>query len=331
MSPHKLTISGSLLATLQGCPRRWRLEQEWRIIRHSPSALFRQTLTQAILALSSGEELERVVGRAKADFLGAAASPGLDTLTDPYTLAQDYVAALSTILQAIHTTIPPRLEPRADARAADARADVWDGYVWEYSALWDREGASHRWVMMESRSPAALSRLVHGWDTVGDLAHSAAPLYLHVLELGAQRGGHLHGVWSRTFQHPAIAHKYQFQRADGRRLGPGWRPIWFKQTALDARAWVEMLTRDQVGMVREIHLEPLSPLDRADVLSQVEELVRHMEYIRRSRRDQGVGKWPVMARAACDLPRLCPWQPVCYQHADHLVPPEQIGGYVRRV
>jgi hypothetical protein len=156
------------------------------------------------------------------------------------------------------------------------------------------------------------------------MAQSGLPLNLHVVELGAQRGGHLHGVWTRTFSHPVIAHQHKFQHTDGRRLGSGWKPVWFASGDNNAATWVDLQERDGVRAIRHLSLKALEKEAAAEVLDQILFIKRHM--------DRTIGDWNYfpMSRGACDIPYLCPWQEVCYQPFPQVVRVEDIGGYKRK-
>src|ERR1700677_1736362 len=98
-----MVIDAYSLDTFQRCPRRWLLEQSWRVIRYLPKRLFDQCLRQAVFAISNGSDPQKEIQAARTRFLSAAAHPGLDLSEgqDSWVVANDYAGMLSTTLTAI--------------------------------------------------------------------------------------------------------------------------------------------------------------------------------------------------------------------------------------
>lgn len=307
-----MTLSAHDLTTLQRCPRRWHLEQEWQPLRWHPKTLFDALLRQAILSLSQGQPKEAVVQEAQTRLLEIAASPGL-AAGDPYTLAQDFCAAFETIIEAVSRRSLLSLRE-------GGLVTIGLGLAWRLGAFRDDSGAIHRWTTLDRITLDSIARELHSWYVYGDLVVAGGPMALHVIELGSIRNSHIYGPWTRAFAHPVIANHYKFQTVAGQKLGSGWKPVWYQGADQDPKVWVDLMQRDKVPGIKDYSLTELSEAQLAEGKSQILNIVAGLPN----------GTWDSipLSRPACDFPYVCPWQEVCY--APGIVKIEDIGGYRRR-
>ena len=315
-----LAITASDLRTFQSCRRRWLLERSWRVLRWRPASLFRSCLREGIFALSNGTEPATVISNARTRFLAEAANPGMDVLTgDPWQVAQDWAGMLGVVLTSISrlvllTVSRPQSQPLSEGSS-------YLPLSWS-----DESGTLHRWTTCDFWDDDTLVREGHSWHTIADMVMADAPMMLHVIEIGQQRGGRRHSPWARCWKHPVIAGMFRFQRPDGkggwRKLsGDQWRTQWYvDQTRPDPEAWCDLMDADHVTPSLLHHIAIRQPSHRAAertrdeirrVAKDVADLVgRHGE---RAGSLEAAMAEP-MARAACDpVGGPCPWQAACYR------------------
>jgi hypothetical protein len=307
-----MILSAPLLTTLQRCERRLSLEKGYRVLRVRPKELFDRLLRDAVFAVSNGASAHDAAESACTLYLEAAANPGLDILSDPYTVAQDFCAILRTVLEAASREVLLALKPAGVIKIGD--------HHWHVQAFRDESGVLHRWTSVDRWDADAQYRELHSWHVFGDCAASGQGMWLHVVEIGRQSKGHQLTPWCRAFKHPVIAKHFRFRHVDGGPLEGGWKPVFYQDSAEnDPKTWVDLMERDGVRALH--HLQIRDP---------------HPEHVKQFRADLpklaarfgAVGKdWQSypMERTACDIP-VCPWQPVCY------APPgpvqiEGIGGF----
>ena len=294
-----MTLSAHSLTTWGRCPRRWIFESQWRPRRWHPKALFDTILRRSILALSNGAPKQRVTLDAVAEYQRIAANPGLDILTDPWTLAGDYCAALRTILEALSRRTLLTLHP-------GPRVTLCDGLEWQVATWADDSGVLHRWATVESIDSDSLARELHSWSVFGDIAAAGVPMVLHLVEIGSVRNGHRHSPWCRIFKHPAIPGRYKFQSTQGRRLSPGWQTLWLAEARdQDVGTWVDLMESDGLDLMRSVNVTQPDPR----VISAWREQVTRES----GRMDAEADPFSIlMRRESCDWPVPCPWQVVCY-------------------
>lgn len=292
-----MRLSGRSIETFQICPRRWRIYQDWTPNRKRPRGLFETILRDSVRLLSAGGMLQDIQRAASAGFLEVAANVGLDVPGDTYTIAQDYAACLQTVLQVVSEDGLSVVRP------------IVSQTEWEYECLQDDSGQLHYWGALERIDPSHLSALFHSWRIVGDMAQWGGPLSVHLVELGPQRGAHLHSPWCRTFKHPAIHNRFQFQQRSGKKLEGAWKACYYqdmlKQTPED---WVAAMRADNVPLIRHYELKELSETSRKVVLDEIKCVEEYSMSVFSS------FPWYTreMSRGACDLPYECPCQGACY-------------------
>lgn len=295
-----MILSAESLSRFQSCPRRYALEREYRVPKWRPKALLDTILRQAILALSNGGDVSTITDEATASYLEAAARPGIDSLSDPYTLARDHCAILSTVLEALSRV----------ALLAIAPPEMIG--EWQLSAFVDESGLLHRWVTVDKWDDDAKFREWHSWATYGDCCAAEVGMALHVIEIGQQRRGHQQTPWARAYKHPAIQNRYRFQKVEGGALQGDWKPVWFQDSDKNtAKAWVSLMEQDNVNLIHHLNIREPKPED-------VEQF--HREIASEAASMARVAEWraETMRRVSCDLPYPCPWQPACYGAAADL-------------
>lgn len=319
-----LTISASDLRTWQTCRRRWLLEQHWKVARWKPASLFRSCLREGVFALSNGSDAPMCVATARTRFLSQAANPGLDVMSgDVWQVAQDWAGMIGVVLTAISRltlltlTRPPALS-------------LSDAVAWLPLSFADDTGTLHRWITVDAWDQDALAREAHSWHVIGDMVLCDAPMMIHVVAIGQQRGRRRHSPWARCYRHPIIAGMYRFQRPDGkggwRKLsGDKWKPLWYAdQNKPDPAAWCDLMDSDHVTQSLLHHISISQPSQaqagriRQEMLQVAEEMRRRLSLAEHP----GSPMEEPMARAACDpVWGPCAWQQVCFREE----PQHEIG------
>lgn len=309
-----MLLDAEQLTTYQRCKRRYALEREYQVNRWRPKALYEKLLRDAIFRISNGWSAKDAANEAATQFLEFAARPGLDTLHDPYTLARDFCSILSTSIEAISRLVLLTVKPGPTIKIGD--------HQWKTSAFIDELGVLHQWYAVERWDEDTKWQKLHSWEVFGDCAANASGMSLHIIEIGRSSKGHQHTPWARTFGHPAILGRHQFQHRDGSKLEGNWKPKWFQDSAKnEAKDWVDLMEGDGVSLVHHLDIREPDPA--------------HVKIFRQDMDVEGhwLGQetpWEIttMHRPACDLPP-CPWQPVCYAPPG-LVNIEGLGLYSRR-
>ncbi len=300
-----MILSASSLSTAQRCPRRWRFEADPvanGLPKWHPRDLFAATLRRAVFELSNGDSKAQVASRAITRYREAATRPGIEA-ADPWIVAGDYCAALTTTLEAICRLTLLALEPGPLIDIGRAPDNVT---AWQVASFLDQSGELHRWAVLDRLDDDSLFRELHSWAVFGDMAAADAPMTLHVVELGSFRDGRLRSPWARTFKHPAIANHYRFQTKSGGSLAGKWSTVWYQDAKQDPIKWVDLMAADNLSLISHHQLKQLSPnhisLFRTQALSEFNRLI------------QLPTDWSLipMSRPACDFPSVCPWQDKCY-------------------
>jgi hypothetical protein len=268
------------------------------VLRWRPKLLLESILRPAILALSNGGAVKTVTEEACARFLEASARPGQETHSDPNTLARDFCAIISNVLEKLSRMVLLNVSPGGCVPVGE--------HHWKVAAYKDESGILHRWTTVDRWDDDAQFRELHSWACFGDCAAGEVGMCLHVIEIGQQRRGHQHTSWARAFGHPAIIGKYRFQKVGGGPLEGNWKAVWFQDSAKnEAKTWVDLMEADNLELIHHINI--------------AEPRKEHVEQFRRevaseAARMAAVGSWEdeVMRRTSCDLPYPCPWQPACY-------------------
>jgi len=305
-----MILTSHSLSSFQRCPRRYALEREFHVERWRPKVLLETLLRQGIFHLSNGGDVETLTEELCTRFLESAARPGLDIGGDPYCLARDMCAIISTVLEAVSRMVLLAVRP---GQLVAGNPD------WQVTAWRDESGLLHRWICAERWDEDTKYQQLHSWSVFGDCAAAQLGMTLHVIEIGRYSRGHQLSPWCRAYRHPAILGKYRFRKVDGTPLESSWIPVWFQDSDKnEASTWVDLMQADKLELIHHLNIR--------------EPLQEHVEQFRReiaveARRIEALGTWrdEPMRRTSCDLP-MCPWQPVCYGPP---VDVESIGGFNR--
>lgn len=313
-----LILSASLLTDLQTCPRRLLLNRSKKPRRWHPKALFDHVLRQAILKLSHGEN---PTSAAVEEFLSQCVNPGLDTSHDPYCLAQDFRSMLETILEALSRESLPVMQEgprviigkwqcnfRALAPPQHGMECDLEDLPWQCLAFADDSGALHRWVTTDRLDDDFMSRECHSWYVQGDMCAAQVPMTLHVIEIGRHRNGHQHSPWCKTYKHPAIPNRFQFQSKDGHALQGDWKAVWYQDSnSNEPKTWVDLMEKDHVKLIHSRNLKQASVKRCAEFVAQVKQEAERIAAL-----PSDFTELPIF-RPACDSPYTCPWQWECYK------------------
>lgn len=305
----------------QSCRRLWRLSSDYRRLRWPPKRLFDALLRQGILSISNGASAERVTIESRVQFMQSAANPGLDISTDPYRAAKDWCAMLDTILRALEKQgVPAKLKEHPPVRLNSLTS-------WEPTAYL-ADSQLHRWITLDSWGENDLSRELHGWRVMGDIALTKLPMILHVIEIGQSRNGRRASSWVRAWKHPAMPSlQMRFKKKGGGEF-QGYKPHYLPdQRNGDPEAWVEQMFREGAAqeLLHEIRVN-VPPEPRCAEVSR-EVLAESAEMRTLSIEKMGWRDLP-MSRNYCDTFYSCPFQEVCY--SDGLVEIEKMGLYQSR-
>ena len=324
------TLDASQLTTFQRCRRRWLLERSWEVVRWRPRSLLAACLREGVRRLSelpAEADPSQVAATCRTRFLSVAANPGLDLPenADPYQIASDLCAVLSTTLTALQRALPTTLT----TLKLEPPVELSSQLAWLPLAFSDPSGMLHRYTLVDSWDSDAIAREVHGWKVIGDMAATGAAMTLHVIVIGQRRGGRQHSPWCRAWQHPAIAGLRRFQRPDGKGghrplAGAEWRAVWLSDLpSVSAAEWLSQMDADGVTpMVLQDHLiAPLSETIRTETLRQIcLEAEQMAALVAAPPSELGAMSVP-MSRPACDGWTPCPFQAACYRDR----PAEGIG------
>ena len=302
-----LLLDAHSMTVWQACRRRYELETGYRPVRWRPKSRFDALLRRAIFLLSSGADHATLASDAKTTFLQSAANPGLDLPSgaNPYLLARSWCGMFDTVLAAIARTpllVMKELPP--------LHLSTW--LDWQPRAWADESGQLHRWLTVDSWDEDQLSRELHGWRTIGDIAATGQPMQIHVIEIGRATKEGRSSPWSRAWRHPSIASlRYRFRKDTGGELAGSWTPIYYNENEHDAEEWVGRLI-DEGEFTRNVHhllVQAGTERQNAEVVRQV--MLEALE-IREIAEEARLWHTLPMSRAACDGWIPCPFQPVCY-------------------
>ena len=310
-----MILSAPLLTTFQRCDRRLALEASYKVQRIRPKELFDRLLREAVFAISNGAKVQDVAENAVTTFLETAARPGLDILSNPYVLSQDFCGILRTVLEAASREVLLSLKRGGTIAIGE--------HSWEIQAFRDESGILHRWTSVDKWDYDSQLRELHSWHVVGDCFAAGQGMWLHVVEIGRHSKGHQLSPWCRCFKHPAIAKHFRFRHVDGSPLEGGWKPVFYQDSdEQDPKTWVDLLERDGVKALHHVQIRDPHPQHVQQFRKDLPKLADNIsEICKQSWQDIP------MRRTACDIPP-CPWQPVCY------APPgpvniEGLGGFVK--
>ena len=293
-----MILSAASLTSFQRCKRRYALERDYRALRWRPRALLELLIRDGIFELSSGAPVDLVSSELCTRYLETAARPGLECLSDPFTLARDHCAIIQTVLEAVSRMVLLSLRHSDPVKIKD--------HQWNPSSWVDESSVLHQWVLVDQWNEDVLHRTIHSWYVFGDCAATQSGLWLHAIEIGSQRGGHQHTPWCRAYKHPAIANKIRFKKVDGSPLEGGWKPAWYQDSDRNnAPTWVDLMEEDRLDLIHHVSI-------REPQLFHVKQFEREIETEVAAMQPLGNWQEAPMSRSACDLPYPCPFQPVCY-------------------
>ena len=309
-----MLLNASLLTTLQRCERRFRLESEYRVLRIRPKELFDRLLREAVFAISDGAKAHDVAESACTTFLETAARPGLDIISSPYILSQDFCAILRTVLEAVSREVLLVLKRAGTIQIGE--------HKWEVNAFRDDSGMLHRWTSVDAWSEDAQYRELHSWFVAGDCMATGQGMWLHVVEIGRHSKGHQLTPWCRCFKHPAIARHFRFRHVDGGPLQGGWKAIYYQDSdEQDPKNWVDLMEKDKVEALHHLQIRDPHPEHVKEFRADLPKLAARIGALEKD--------WTQIPRErpACDIPP-CPFQPACYGPPGQ-VNIEGLGGFVR--
>jgi len=317
-----MELDAASIDAYQRCRRRHVLAADWRYARWRPRSLFASCLRHAAAALAAGTPSDAVATDAVTEFMTAAADPGLDVLgVDPYRVARDWTAMLETVVLTLGMVGVGRCENVPTA-------SLMPNLTWRFGSQRAADGTLARWVVTDRWDEAALTRELHSWWTMGDVAVARRPMRLRVVELGQSRQGRHTGAWSRAWRHPGLRHlPLRFRLATGK-PPKDWKPVWLADLSdVDAADWAEQAWRE--GATRDLlhEVEVRVPSD-----ATCEDTVRQMVAVAGEMVALAGADWreQPMSRGACDGPFVpCPFAAACY--TENLVSVDSLGLYNRRV
>lgn len=322
-----MAIDAARIGEYQTCRRRFLLNTDWRVLRWRPKALFDACLRQAIYTLARAQDadLSIATSTAVARFMETAAQPGLDVPygSNPFVLAKDWTAMLSTILPSV---VRRGLTPLADAPSVKLNGTV----VWQPRAWQGTDSRLHRWVTVDHWGQADLVRELHSWWTLGDIAATRLPMTIHVIEIGQTRNGRRQSPWARAWKHPAMpALRLRFKRVDGSEFR-GYVPFYLAdQSRVDAEAWVDQMWQERAAdpLMHDVAVD-VPDAATCDIVTR--DILAEAAAMRDLLTDRQSTPFYVlpMTRTACDGFVPCSWQSVCY--APQVTDPSTLGLYQRR-
>lgn len=297
------------LTTYQSCRRRWILERSYLPAKWRVHSLFDNVLRRSMFRLSRNRPIQHVLSEAAAEFMSAAADPGLDAYgIDTYTLARDHVGMLGTVLTALsQASIPVFHEPEPIA--------LTDRVSWKPLAWADDSGQLHRLVTVSSWGQAEGTRQAHGWFVSGDMAALGVPMTLHAIVIGDVREGRRVSPWTRAWKCKTAPNiPYRFKKS--KNSDAEWTPYYaadFPVVGKFYTQWVERMHKE--GIVEEVIRHAImKQLDDAACVKLRTEIVSEAERME----VDGWNGWEAMpmSRGACDGVVPCPLQQVCYGGGD---------------
>jgi len=304
-----MILTAASLTDLQSCSRKTLLSADWEIIHLRPKQLLDGVLRKGILAISQGGDAAEVVKGARAEFLQAAANPGMVTPpgVDSYKLAMDLCALLDTILRAAGRMGLPRLDEHPEIKLNSMIS-------WQPLAFTSADGL-HRIVTIDKWSEADLARELHSWFVAGEMAATGLDMTIHVIEIGQSRNGRRASPWARGWRHPTMknAKRIRFLHKDGTTF-QGWIPVWLAdEQSLDAAEWVDaMFAEGAPGRLwHDVPVARPTEAQRGETLRQILAEGARASVLISERRSTTWDALP-MTRAACDGMVPCAWQGACY-------------------
>lgn len=299
-----LQLDATDLAQYQLCPRQWLLHRSYRPLRWPPRALANAILRQGILDIAGGMPVPEAASAARSQFLQSAANPGLDITTDPYLAAREWCAMLDSLLRVLaREGLPSTLQPIPPVRLSSRV---------EWLPLAQSDGHTlHRWLTIDRWDESDLSRELHSWRTLGDVATTRLPMTIHVIEIGQLRSGRRSSPWTRAWKHPTMPSLPMRFRGKAADAFKSWKPVYLMDGKVSPDAWVEQLWNENAheGLLHHVQVKPPTDAQAGAVLRDIlTESIRMRELV-----DERVwwGAVP-MHRNACDGWQTCQFQPVCY-------------------
>lgn len=324
-----IELTASRLHEWQSCRRRFLLNTHYQVLAWRPKSLLDLLLRRGIFALSTAphdpKSLDSLISGLKADYMQAAASPGLECSRAPFQTAKDYCITLETILRSVaRLTLLTVTDP--------APIQISPALRWRLSSWPDDSGTLHRWITVDRWTADRLLREMHSWETFADIAIAEAPMMLHAIIIGQERDGRRQAAWNRAWRHPTekLHLAWRFKRKDGKQFN-NWKPVFLADhPSMTREGWVDRMFAEGAAQELMQHATVNVPSVSVcrDTRVQIEtEALRIEDAIA----DRAVpwSAWP-MSRGACDWPQPCPWQNACYVSSGKAVDPVETGLYARR-
>jgi hypothetical protein len=302
-------ISAELLADLESCQRRGYYSRDFRPRRLHPTELTRR----AIYAALSDPEAVDTGRRAGEAAIGLCADIGLDVkgAENIYDIGLHHAAIADIVSAWLKTHFQAFLAPPVDWAIGN--------HTWEASCLAQgKEGRLVRVVLVDHWGEDRLLAEARNWYTVGEVAVYDVPMDVHVIALGASRGGKRYSAWSKGLLHPRnrkVRFKKQANKAEG--FKDSWIPVWREEhDQIDRRDWLKGMEDDDVirDLTTKFSVQPLSPFRRMEALDTIRRKADVLAQL---------SKLPDPSYSACDWPRPCPFRSVCF--APVTTSPPQLG------
>src|SRR5271156_1783317 len=187
---------------------------------------------------------------------------------------------------------------------------ITDSIAWRTSAHADDSGTLHRWITVDDWGEGDISRELHSWWVMGDIAVNRVPMTIHVIEIGQVRAGRRASPWARAFRHPTMPGMHvRFKKTSGEEFGGLWQTIYLGDASnqLDPDTWAGIMWKEGAAQERIHHLNVNCPSDAicVDTLDQIIAEIGAIETLK--------GTWSTlpMSRNHCDTYVPCPFQSAC--------------------
>lgn len=299
-------LSAPALEDWEQCQRRAVWHREWELGRVTPyralvEAVEYGLLGNSIFTIDAENSFQHVMSLAGSRGVWAERA-------DPYAMMVHY-GRLAQILVTAVLAHPGNL-----VKPFRLRHEIRPGLVWECNSFMTSVNRLVRVVIVDRWDDDRQLRELHSWRTVGDICVTGLAMDLLVLVIGPSRDGRRHGPWTKGWQHP-VNHSLKFKRTHQGKKVPlvgGWRPVWRENASeITTDQWLKQMESDyvlrDVMLVRKVKVPESEQRQR--VLIDIERIACEIDRGQRMERD---GSSYPMNRSACDWPRPCPFQAVCY-------------------
>lgn len=300
-------ISAPLLTDLESCQRRGYFSRDWLPRRLHPTEITRRAIYAALC-----DEREDVGERAGEEVMTLCADVGLD-------IKHHNLHDIGLHHAAIADLVATWARGAVGFDMGCPQDKMVGNHTWQSSCLLDAHRQRLvRIVLVDHFSDERLLSESRSWYSLGEVAVYDAPMDVHVVSLGASRGGKRHSAWSKGLLHPrnrALRFKPHANKTVG--FKDTWIPIYREEhDRISRETWLEAMEQD--GMVRElttvVHVERLSAERRKETLEVIE---------RKADALSKIGRLPDPSYSQCDWPSPCGFRSVCF--APMAVTPAELG------